>query len=98
MNNYPSLNPGIRLAIALRWNKMQYRHAPSQPNPHRRAVYAASHPRFSIISLGKVIVALYVTTLLAAVISAHVLEESGEGGPAVGNRVLIESSPLHTDG
>ena len=39
---------------------MPYSHVPPQPNIDRSAVRSSSHPRLSIISLGKIIVALYV--------------------------------------
>jgi hypothetical protein len=77
---------------------MPYSHVPPQPNIDRSAVRSSSHPRLSIISLGKIIVALYVTTLLAAVISAHVIDDNGEGKPAERSRVLIESIPTNADG
>ena len=77
---------------------MRYNHAPPQPNIDRSAVRSSSHPRLSIISLGKVIVALYVTTLLAAVISAHVIDDNEEGNPAERTRVLIESKLTNADG
>ena len=77
---------------------MPYSHAPPRPSQNRSAVHSASHQRLSIITLGKVIVALYVTTLLAAVISAHVIDQNGEGKPPEHSRVLIESTPMNADG